>query len=131
VTFTPLFAQDPGTPPAGDTTGQPGAAGAEGKAPPQVPFIMRSEVMAVLMGLMVVFMLISGRKRKKEEEAKRAQMKSGSKIMTNSGIIGRIVSMKDGDTEVVIKSEDTKLRILKSTIASVINDDTPATETKA
>ncbi len=93
--------------------------------------LMQFALPVLIILFFLVMVLPQKRRAAKEAAARAAAMKPGAKIMTNSGIVGRIVTMKEGDTEIVIKSEDTKLRILKSTIASVISDDAPATETKA
>ncbi len=84
----------------------------------------------ILLGLFfLVVMLPAKRRQAKEQAALMASMKPGSKVVTNSGIVARIVTIKDGEDEVVIKSDDTKLRVLRSSIARVISDETPA-ETK-
>ena len=93
--------------------------------------LMQFALPVLIILFFLVMVLPQKRRMAKEAAARAAAMKPGAKIMTNSGIVGRIVSMKEGDTEIVIKSEDTKLRILKSTVASVISDETPAIETKA
>jgi preprotein translocase subunit YajC len=93
--------------------------------------LMQFALPVLIILFFLVMVLPQKRRAAKEAAARAAAMKPGAKIMTNSGIIGRIVTMKDGDIEIVIKSEDTKLRILKSTVASVISDETPAVETKA
>ena len=115
MTFTALIAQ--------------ADAPAAGKAPPEVPFLMRPEIMIVMMGLFfLVVILPASRRKKKEAAALMASMKPGSKVVTASGIIGTIVSMKDGSDEVTIRSEDAKLRVLRATITRVMGEDT---ETKA
>ena len=137
MNFNPLFAQEAAAPPAGETPGLTGATGdvaAGAKGATQVPFIMRPEVMIVIMVIMMAVMFMNSRKRNKELQARRAQMRAGSKITTTSGLVGRIVSIKDNEDEVVIKCEDTKLRILKGTIANVIDETVAApatTEQKA
>jgi preprotein translocase subunit YajC len=93
--------------------------------------LMQFALPVLIILFFLVMVLPQKRRAAKEAAARAAAMKPGAKIMTNSGIVGRIISMKDGDEEIVIKSEDTKLRILKSTIASVVSDETPAVETKA
>ena len=126
-----LFAQDAVAPPAGgDTTGQQGdpnnkpAAAAGMNIMQFAPFI--------LLGLFfLVVMLPAKRRQKREQEAKLASMKPGAKVITSSGIVGRIVSMKDGEDEIVIKSDDTKLRILKSTVTTIIGDDAAPAEVKS
>ena len=54
-------------------------------------------------------------------------MKPGAKVVLNSGIVGKIVTIKDGEDEIVIKSDDTKLRVLRASVASVTDDSVPAT----
>jgi preprotein translocase subunit YajC len=86
----------------------------------------------ILIALFFLVMVLPQKRRMaKEAAARTAAMKPGAKVMTNSGIVGRIISMKEGEEEIVIKSEDTKLRIMKSTVTSVVSDETPAVETKA
>jgi preprotein translocase subunit YajC len=48
------------------------------------------------------------------------------KVVTAAGIIGTIVSVKEGSDEVTIRSEDTKFRILRATITRVLGEETEA-----
>ena len=123
--FLPVFAQEP---PA--NTGQP-AEGAPAGNPQQPAGMFGGGLMSyapfILIGLFfLVVMLPAQRRRKREEAARLVAMKPGAKVVLNSGIVGKIVSMKDGEDEIVIKSDDTKLRVLRSAIATVVSDDTPA-----
>ncbi len=112
-----------------------GAAPADGgqqAAPPSMGILGNPLFMFALLGLFfLVVMLPAQRRQKREAAAKQAAMKPGARVVTTSGIVGRIISMKDGEDEIVIKSDDTKLRILKSSVGSITNDETPATETKS
>ena len=56
-------------------------------------------------------------------------LKPGTKVITASGIVGIIVKAKDGEDELTVKSEDTKLRILRSSIVRVMGSEEVA-ETK-
>ena len=58
-----------------------------------------------------------------EQQALLASVKRGTKILTNSGIVGTVVSAKDGEDEIVIRSEDTRLRIKRNTIFQVLGSD--------
>ena len=42
-------------------------------------------------------------------------------MLTTSGILGIVTSIKENGNEVTIKSDETRLRILKSSIAQIIN----------
>ena len=56
-------------------------------------------------------------KRTKELNKLLASLKPGDKIVTGSGIIGTVVSVKD--KSISLRSADTKLEILKSSVADV------------
>ena len=125
--LTAIIAQAPdgAAPPAG---GDP----AKGAAPGGLGGILGNPLfMFALLGLFfLVVMLPAQRRQKREAAAKLAAMRVGAKVVTTGGIVGRIITIKDGEDEVVIKSDDTKLRVLKTAIASV-TDDTAATDAKA
>jgi preprotein translocase subunit YajC len=75
----------------------------------------------VMMGLFLFTMFwLPQRKQKKEQAAMMASLKRGSKVVTASGIIGTIASIKDGDEEVVIRSEDAKIKITRTSIVRVL-----------
>jgi len=114
TTYT-LFAEDPAP------TVKKEAAG-------ESSFFMNPMFIMAMLGLFfVVVMLPASRRKKREEAAMIASIKPGSKIVTASGIVGNIVTMKDGEDEVTIKSADTKLRVLRTSIARVIGaEETPA-----
>jgi preprotein translocase subunit YajC len=80
-----------------------------------------------ILGLVMLFIVMvvfpSQRRTAKQQQEMLATLKRGAKILTNSGIVGTIVSAKDGEDEVVIKSEDTRLRIKRNVIVQVIGTD--------
>jgi preprotein translocase subunit YajC len=80
-----------------------------------------------LIGLMVLFYVVvvmpMTRRQKKEQEQMIATLKRGTKVLTNAGIVGTVVTAKDGEDEIVIRSEDTKLRIKRNVVVQVIGSD--------
>src|SRR5262245_19383389 len=80
-----------------------------------------------LIGLMLLFWIVvilpMSRRQKREQEQMLASLKRGAKVLTSGGIVGTIVSAKDGEDEIVIRSEDTRLRIKRSVIVQVIGTD--------
>lgn len=102
-----LFAQAAGDAPQG------------GMASPFTPML--------LIGLMVLFWVVviipAGRRQKKEQEKMLAALKRGSKVLTSAGIVGTVVTVKDGEDEIVIRSEDARIRIKRSTVQAVIGTD--------
>jgi preprotein translocase subunit YajC len=102
-----LFAQDQPQPPGGIL------------GSPMFPFF--------LIGLMILFWVVvvlpMSRRQKREQEQMLASLKRGTKVLTSGGIVGTIVSAKDGEDEIVIRSEDTRLRVKRSVIVQVIGTD--------
>lgn len=110
-TYT-LFAEDP---PAQPQPGQgPGAGG------PMNPLLI---LVMIMLFMFIVVMPAMNRRQRREQEALFANLKRGSKVLTNAGIVGVIVSAKDGEDEIVIKSEDTRLRIKRNVVVQVIGTD--------
>ncbi len=74
--------------------------------------------MLVLMVVMIGFMFFSQSKKAKQHAAMLKTLKSGDRVMTSSGIIGIIVSVKDNS--MTIRSADAKLEFTKSAVAEVL-----------
>src|SRR5688500_7538126 len=57
-----------------------------------------------LVGLLMLFMMVvvwpASRRARREEEKMRASLKNGMKVITGAGIVGTIVTAKDGEDEV-------------------------------
>ncbi|MBN9518886.1 preprotein translocase subunit YajC [bacterium] len=105
-----LFAQDAG-----------GGAVGQGQVPPFWANPMFLLAMIVLFWVVVI--LPMSRRQKKEQSQMMASLKRGTKVLTASGIVGTIVTIKDGDDELVIRSEDARIRIKRSTVQMVIGTD--------
>ncbi len=102
-------------------------AEAPAKEQPQVPFFANPLFLVLMFGLFfLVVMLPAQRRQKRAAAALLAALKQGSRIVTTGGILGTIVRIKDGEDEVVIKSEDARIKILRSTVARVLGEDTDA-----
>ncbi len=101
---TPAYAQD---------------AGAAGGLISIIPFI--------LIFVIMYFLLIRPQQKKmKEHQAMVAALRRGDQVVTQGGVIGKVVKVKeDGEAEVEI-AEGVKVRVLKATIANVISKTEPA-----
>jgi preprotein translocase subunit YajC len=75
-------------------------------------------LMAIFLVVMWLFILAPQRKRTKELEATLKALRAGDKVVTSSGILGVVLSIKDKSLS--IRSADTKLEILKSSVLEVI-----------
>ncbi len=113
-----LFAQEVAAP-AAEAAGTDATKPAANMGPFGNPMFM-----FLILGLFVLTMIIlPARRQKKEQQLMMANLKRGAKIVTGSGVIGTIVSIKDTEDEVTIRSEDTKMKITKGSIVRVLGQD--------
>src|SRR5262245_61135668 len=90
----------------------------------EIPFYLHP---MFLIGMMVLFwvmiILPMSRRQKREQQEMLSNIKPGVKVLTSAGIIGKVVAAKEGDDEITIRSEDTRLRVLRSSIMRVLGTD--------
>lgn len=78
--------------------------------------------MLLIIGVMVIFMVISSRKQKKQEQEianMRNNLQVGDEVTSIGGIIGRVVSIKEETCVIETSRDGTKIRLLKSAISRV------------
>jgi preprotein translocase subunit YajC len=97
-------------------------------APQPMPGFMNSQfflpfMIVIMLLFWAVVILPMSRRQKKEQEQLLTTLKRGTKVLTNAGIVGTVVSAKDGEDEIVIRSEDTKLRIKRNVVVQVLGSD--------
>lgn len=74
--------------------------------------------MFVLMGVIFYFMLIRPQRVRAKQQADLLKaIKPGDRILTSSGIVATVVSVKE--KSLTVRSADTKLEILKSAVAEI------------
>ena len=100
----------------------------EGQPQPPAGGLLNSPMfLPFMIGLMVLFYVVvvlpMGRRQRKEQEQLLANLKRGTKVLTNAGIVGTVVTVKDGEDEIVIRSEDAKLRIKRNVVVQVLGVD--------
>ena len=92
---------------------------AQGTAPDPRAQTLQFAGMLGIMIVMFYFAIYRPQKNKaKEHDALMKALKAGDRVVTNSGIIGTVVSIKD--KTVTMRSADTKLEVLKSAVNEVI-----------
>jgi preprotein translocase subunit YajC len=86
-----------------------------------------SFVPLILIFAIMYFLLIRPQQKKiKEHKAMVEALRRGDTVLTQGGIIGKVVKVKDdGEVEVEI-AEGVKVRILKATVAQVLSKTDPA-----
>lgn len=98
-------------------------AQAEGQQAPQAPSLLPLFVIGMVVMFLMVVVFPAQRRQKREQEQLVATVKRGTKILTNAGIVATVVSAKDGEDEIVIRSEDTKLRIKRNVVVQILGAD--------
>lgn len=102
------------------------AAGAGGSMASSLIFF------AALFGIMYFLMIRPQQKRQKELQKMLASLQVNDKVITSSGIYGRVVSLKPDKDIVVVEIDDTnhiKVDFQRSAIVSILNI-TPPVVTK-
>lgn len=96
-----------------------------GPAPGQVaPFWANPIFMLAMIALFwIVVIAPMSRRQKKEQQQMMAGLKRGSKVVTSAGLVGTVVTIKDGEDEIVIRSEDARVRIKRNTVLQVVGSD--------
>jgi preprotein translocase subunit YajC len=86
-----------------------------------------SFVPLILLFVVFYFILIRPQQKRAKEQAKMlAAVKAGDKVVTSSGIIGVVITVKD--KTVSIRSADAKFEITKSAIAEITDRSGDASE---
>ena len=86
----------------------------------QLPFLL------LLFAIMYFFLIRPQQKKMKEHRAMVEALRRGDQVITQGGLVVKVVKVKDdGELEVEI-AEGVKVRVIKSTIATVMNKTEPA-----
>jgi preprotein translocase subunit YajC len=104
--------------PAAATTGASGTSSQQ--APTGLQGIFNSPIpLLVLFGIIFYFILIRPQqKRAKQQAALVGSLKSGDKVVTSSGIVGVVITVKD--TTVSLRSADAKMEVTKSSVTQIL-----------
>jgi preprotein translocase subunit YajC len=116
-----------GTPaPATPVEGQPAPAG--GQESPPAPFSGFTFLILALPLLLVFWMTRNQTKKQKQLES---SLKTGDRVITQSGIIGKLIELNPSSTRVKLEiAPGVNVQVLKSAIQGVDGGDTPAAEAK-
>ena len=86
----------------------------------------------ILMFVILYFLNIRPqRKRQKDQQILIDNLKINDEVMTNAGIIGKIVNIKKDKNTIVLRVDDTtgtKIEFQRSTIAGIVSDEKPNTK---
>ena len=82
----------------------------------------------ILIFAIMYFLLIRPQQKKlKNHQAMVAALRRGDQVITQGGIMGKVTKVKDDDSEIEVEiAEGVKVRVIRSTIATVVNKTEPA-----
>ena len=81
----------------------------------------------ILIFAIMWFLLIRPQQKKmKEHQAMVAALRRGDQVVTQGGLIGKVSKVKDDHEIEVELNTDVKVRVVKNTIAQVLNKTEPA-----
>ncbi len=81
----------------------------------------------LIFGIMYFLLIRPQQKKLKDHQAMVAALRRGDQVVTAGGLIGKVSKVKeDGEVEVEL-AEGVKVRVVRSTIAQVLNKTEPAT----
>ena len=84
--------------------------------------------MILVFAIMYFLMIRPQQKKIKEHQAMVAALRRGDQVVTQGGLIGKVTKVKDDNELEVELSEGVKVRVVQSTIATVLNKTEPAKE---
>jgi len=104
------------------TTAAAGPAGA-----PAQPNLLMQFAPMILLVVVFYFILIRPQQKRAKEQAKMlAALKSGDRVLTGSGIIATVTSVKE--KTVFLRSGDSKLEVSKASVTEILEAGTTTTE---
>jgi preprotein translocase subunit YajC len=81
----------------------------------------------ILIFVIMYFLLIRPQQKKlKDHQAMVAALRRGDQVVTQGGLIGKVSKVKDEDEIEVDLADGVRVRVVKSTIAQVLNKTEPA-----
>ena len=79
---------------------------------------MDALLLAVL-ALMIIFLIMQNRRRKKDVEAMQNSLEVGSQVILHAGVKGRVLSISEDELEIE-SGKGTKLRVLRGAVGKVL-----------
>ena len=105
---------------AGAPTPAAGQPGSPGTPPSGVQMLFGNPlILIVLMGVMMYFLMIRPQSQQRKRQAQMLEtLRSGDKVVTASGIIGVVITVKE--KTISLRSADAKMEVTKSSITDVL-----------
>lgn len=85
----------------------------------------------ILIFAIMYFLLIRPQQKKLKEHQKMVEgLRRGDQVVTQGGLVGKVTRVKEGENEIEVEiAEGVKVRVIRTTIAQVLNKTEPAAAT--
>ncbi|MBS1303529.1 preprotein translocase subunit YajC [Loktanella sp. SALINAS62] len=81
----------------------------------------------LIFGIMYFLLIRPQQKKLKEHAAMVAALRRGDQVITQGGIVGKVTAVREAEKELEVEiASGVKVRVIQSTIATVINKTEPA-----
>jgi preprotein translocase subunit YajC len=81
----------------------------------------------LIFGIMYFLLIRPQQKKLKEHQAMVSALRRGDQIITQGGVMGKVTKVKDDSNEVEVQiAEGVNIRVIRSTISTVVNKTEPA-----
>ena len=81
----------------------------------------------LIFGIMYFLLIRPQQKKLKEHQAMVTALRRGDSVITQGGIVGKVTKVKDDDNEIEVEiAKGVNVRVVRSTIATVLNKTEPA-----
>lgn len=81
----------------------------------------------LIFGIMYFLLIRPQQKKLKEHQAMVAALRRGDQVITQGGIVGKVVKVKDEDSQIEVEiASGVTVKVVRSTIATVMNKTEPA-----
>ena len=82
----------------------------------------------LIFGIMYFLLIRPQQKKMKEHQNMVSSLRRGDQVVTQGGLIGKVVKVKENNELEVELAEGVKVRVVQSTIAHVLSKTEPATD---
>jgi preprotein translocase subunit YajC len=82
----------------------------------------------LIFGIMYFLLIRPQQKKMKEHQNMVSSLRRGDQVVTQGGLIGKVVKVKENNELEVELAEGVKVRVVQSTIAQVLSKTEPAAE---
>ncbi len=79
----------------------------------------------LIFGIMYFLLIRPQQKKVKEHQAMVAAVRRGDEVVTQGGLIGKVVKVKDNNEVEVELADGVKVRVVQSTLANVVSKTEP------